>query len=166
MELKWAELEEFPKYAVSNQGDVINMQSQGPINPRPNQYGHIRVGLLKPDGKQYTRSLAHLVSQHFVPNENPERFDTPIHLDGNLANCCASNLRWRPRWFAIAFHKQFYRDTFHQHQYPIEDVATGERYESPAAACMANGILFNDIILSFTNPSYCFPTYQQFSHVT
>ena len=165
MTVRYEELPEFPNYVAGDNGEILNMKSGGyAIKPSINHQGLPKITLIQ-DGRPKTRSPAKLVAEVFVPQER-EDFNTVIHLNNDRTDCRACNLMWRPRWFAIAYHKQFYRDTFHQHQYPIEDVSTGERYESPKAACMAHGILFNDIILTFTNPSYCFPTYQQFSHVT
>lgn len=160
---RYEEIPGFTDYAISDTGVVINMYSHTELKPRPNQYGLYRVGMSR-DGQQHTRAVAHLVADAFIRRER-EDFDTVIHLDGNRENCRAENLMWRPRWFAIAFHKQFFRETFHIEPNPIQDVFSGSLYNSPKHAATTLGILYNDIILSFTNDHYTFPTMQKWTTV-
>lgn len=160
----WEEIAEFPDYAVSNFGDVINMRFGGtPVRPSPNQYGVVRVGLVK-DRRQYTRALALLVATAFVPvpNDNPI-FDTPIHLDGDQFNCKAENLMWRPRWFAIKYHKQFRSDAFlTSRPVHIYDILTETHYSSTREACIANGLYWFDVQQSYIEGRTTFPTGQSF----
>lgn len=158
----WEDIIDFPNYLVSNFGNVVNISRGGSdIRPRPNQYGHIRVGLVR-DGRQYTRALAPLVADVFVEKLLPH-YNTPIHLDGDLWNCRADNLTWRPRWFAIRFQKQFMWDKFHtDYQVPLVDIDSGEVYDSVKEVCVANGLYWYDVVKSYVEQTFVPITYQEF----
>lgn len=162
--IRFEELEEFPNYAVGENGEFVNMKTGGmPIHLSRNSQGLPKITLIK-DGLPSTRSPARLVAETFVEKER-EDFDTVIHLNNDRMDCQAQNLRWRPRWFAIAFHKQFYREAMHQDHTAIQDLAGEMCFASPKDAVMSLGILYNDIVLSFTNDSYTFPTMQKWTPV-
>lgn len=162
MELEWSELEEFPDYAVSNHGDVANMKTGMPRKTSMNQQGVYKISLYR-EGRLLTRSLALLVAEAFVPRP-AEHFDTPIHLDGERANCRADNLLWRPRWFAIKYHKQFRYEDFYNQYVHLMELETGTHYESVKDACVANGLYFQDVIKSYVEGTFVFPTEQEFRH--
>lgn len=160
----WETIEEFPDYAVSNLGSVVNMKrGGGELCPRPNQFGHVRVGLVK-DGIQYTRGLAPIVAEYFVPKmEEFENFHTPIHKDGDLANCRADNLLWRSRPFAIRFHRQFWVDQFHiAYRDRLIEIDSGKEYDSVKEACIDNGLYWFDVVKSYVEETFVPITYQEF----
>lgn len=64
-EEKWAEVEGFPNYAVSNLGRVMNVHTNAILRPRDNSYGYSRVALRR-DGKTYDRYVHHLVAKAFI----------------------------------------------------------------------------------------------------
>lgn len=165
MQVDWETIEEFPEYAVSETGEVANMKRGGMnVRPRPNQYGLIRVGLMR-EGRQQTKSVALLVAEAFVPGRT-DTFDTPIHLDGDRTNCSAENLMWRPRWFAIKYHKQFMVDTFHNWTVDLLELETQTTYKSVKEACIRNGLYYQDVIKSFIEETFVFPTWQEFRRLT
>lgn len=159
---QWEEIAEFPDYLVSNLGAVTNIKRGGTeLNGRPNQYGHLRVGLVR-DGVQYTRGLALIVAEAFVPKPH-EHWNTPIHLDGDVANCRADNLMWRPRPIAIRFHRQFWIDDFHiNYQVQIVEINTGNKYESVKEACMAHGLYYYDVVKSYVEETFVPLTHEEF----
>lgn len=159
---QWEEIPEFPNYMVSNWGNVTNIKRGGTdIKPRPNQFGHTRVGLVR-DGVQYNRGLAQIVATVFVPNPE-DHFTTPIHLDGDVANCRADNLMWRSRPFAIKFHRQFWIDSFHtNYRDPLVELDSGEQYAGVKEACMANGLYWFDVVKSFVEETFVPLTGQEF----
>lgn len=160
----WEEIDEFPNYMVSSFGQVANIRMGGTIlTPRPNQFGHIRVGLVK-DNRQYNRGLALLVATAFIQNPMTT-WDTVIHLDGDLYNCAASNLMWRPRWFTLAFHKQFYDPRFVEDHGPIIDLESSVVYDSPKEACVKHGLLYTEIIRSINNGYSTFPFAQRWASI-
>lgn len=165
MKIDWETLEEFPNYAVSNFGEFVNMRTDRDVRPSMNQMGHSKITLVR-DRQQYTRSVAQLVAQAFVPrDENDDHFDTPIHLDGDLMNCTAENLMWRPRWFAIRYQRQFQYEGFHNDQGHRIELISGDHYYSMKEVCTKNGLYFYDVIKSCVEETFVPMTYQEFRNV-
>jgi hypothetical protein len=105
----WKPILDFPSYSVSSYGRVMNHETEHVLAKLVNQYNVAYVCMMS-NGVQHKRSLARLVAQAFVPHEDGQDakiFDTPINLDGDRLNNDILNLDWRPRWFAIKYHKQF-----------------------------------------------------------
>ena len=161
MLLQWAELEGFPDYAINELGEIGNMKTGMPRKLSINQQGIPMVSLYAENGRPYTRSVAVLVANAFIPEERPH-FDTPIHLDGDRLNCRVDNLAWRPRWFAIKYHKQFRYEDFYNIQVHLVELETGQHYESVKDACTTNGLYFQDVIKSYVEGTFVFPTEQEF----
>jgi hypothetical protein len=157
---KWKELEEFPGYVVSNLGEFANMRTDREIRPSRTRQGHAKISLYK-DGRLVTRSVALLVAEAFVAKAD-DHFDTPIHLNGDLMDCAADNLMWRPRWFAIRFHRQFYLEAFHDDQRERINVKTGEHYASMKELCMREGLYYYDVDKSCYEETFVPITYQEF----
>jgi hypothetical protein len=156
---RWIEIYEFPGYSVSDHGRVRNDISGRIMAMLRNQARVIHVGLWR-DGRQYKRSLAKLVANVFLPRNTLDHFTTPIHLDADPENNHYSNLAWRPRQFADAYHRQF------NHQpmigRPIRDADTGEYFENSWEACMKYGLLDRDIMRSVIHGTKVMPTFQTF----
>lgn len=112
-----------------------------------------------------TRGLALLVADAFVPNEDERPFGTPINLDGDRMNCRADNLLWRPRWFAIKFHRQFFYPDFHNIYRPFQIVQTGERFIGVKDPAIKYGLFYVDIFNSANRDEPIFPTNQVFRFV-
>lgn len=160
---QWRPLEAFPSYEISEEGSLYNARTHREMRPSMNQMGHAKITLLK-DRIPCTRAVAPLVAETFLPDP-PEYFNTIIHLDGDYMNCHASNLMWRPRWFAIKYHKQFQLPSFHQDVSPRYDVATGQEYGSLKELCMTNGLYYFDVIKSCDEETFVPLTYQEFRYV-
>lgn len=160
MEL-WTPLDEFPRYSVSDLGRVRNDSSTRIMSPFKTGGGHVHVGLVK-DGSQFNRSVAKLVAQSFLklPNDSWS-LPTPINLNGDKEDCRASNLMWRPRWFALKFTQQF--DAAWTPVAPIRSRDTGIVFQDVwNELIMISGLLFSDIIESVSNRTYVFPTFERF----
>ena len=162
---RFEEIEGFPDYMVGETGEIVNVATGGmPLQQSRNNQGLPKITLVY-NHRPYTRSPAVLVAKAFVMPER-EDFDTVIHLNNDRLDCRAENLRWRPRWFAIAFHKQFNRESIHLDHVPVMDVNDKRyHYACPKDAVMALGILYKDIVLSTTNETYTFPTMQVWTRV-
>ena len=145
---RWHELEEFPDYAVNDKGEVANIKTGMPRKTSINQHGIVKISLYKNSRELYTLSVARLVAEAFVEGKT-EFFNTPIHLDGDRENCRADNLMWRPRWFAVQYHRQFESDVFHHMDVHIVDVETGKEFYSVKDACMHFGLYYNDVYRSY-----------------
>lgn len=159
----WVPLESYPGYSVSNLGRVRNDRRDKVLAVARTQTGLPFTSLML-DGVQVKRAVSKLVAEAFVPNPRPKFFTTPIHLDGNLRNCYAENLLWRPRWFAIKFARQFRLDLSHSPR-PILETETREVFESPWLPVTIWGLLYNDIVIATANFTWVFPTMQTFEWV-
>lgn len=156
----------FPGYMVSDEGAVKNERTDNRLKLSPNQYGVVRVGLMKRDeGRQMTLSLPRLVATMFVQGKSAQ-FNTPINLNGDRNDNHAKNLVWRPRWFAVKFFHQFEESKTPLFRAKIYDVETSEEYEDSREAACRHGLLEEDVMKSVVNGSPCFPTWQRFARVT
>lgn len=144
----WREIEEFPDYAVNQYGEIANMRSGLPRKPSINQHGILKISLYKNRRELFTRSVAVIVADAFVEGKS-EHWNTPIHLDGNHQNCRADNLMWRPRWFAVKFHKQFYKTNFYDLKLHIVELNTGREFYSVDEACTTFGLHYEDVYHSY-----------------
>lgn len=146
---RWVELDEFPDYTVSEYGEIANMKTGMVRKVSINQHGIVKISIYR--GRElHTRSVAVLVAEAFVDGKT-EFFNTPIHLDGDKSNCRADNLMWRPRWFAVQYHKQFFNPAFHEALVPVVELNSGEEFESVKDACMALGLYHDHVYRSFVH---------------
>lgn len=158
----WKEIEDFPGYSVSDFGRVRNDKTGKILVLTKTQQGLVKVGLVK-DGAQWSRSVALLVATaHLERPIGLDYYDTPINLDGNRENNRLENLMWRPRWFAVKYHKQFDDAARKGYIVPIQALGTGEIYANSMEAAMRYGILAEDTVKSVLQNTYVFPTYQKF----
>lgn len=162
MRVQWQELSEFPDYAISDQGDITNIKTGMPRKLSVNGQGIVKISLYNERGQLITRSVARLVAESFVPRPDADTFDTPIHMDGDQRNCRADNLVWRPRWFAIKFHKQFRMEEFHVARGTFIELDSEEVYDSIKDICVRNGLYWQDVVKSVTEETFVFPTWQHF----
>ena len=162
MEEKWRSIRGFPKYSVSNLGEIRRDQSGRILNQNANQYGAVFVGLMR-GHKQYHRSVPLIVAKAFIPR--PLAFDTPINLDGDRFNNRVDNLLWRPRWFAVQYNRQFNVPYDNPIPAPIRDIDTRQEYPNSFEVARAFGLLERDVVLSILNHTYTWPTYQFFEVV-
>jgi hypothetical protein len=158
---KWLPIMEFENYAVSNLGRVCNLKRDSLMTITSNNQGIAKVGLQYPSGRLTSRSVAVLVAEAFLKRER-EAFNSPINRDGDRMNCRADNLLWRPRWFAVKFHRQFLSDVFRGESRPFMEVDTRERFTDFITPCVSYGLYYIDVILSYVNNQQVFPTHQQF----
>lgn len=157
---RWKPIPDFPGYSVSDRGRVLNEDTQRIMAVLVNQQGVAYVGLTR-DKVQYRRGLALLVANEFLDPPPASIFDTPIHLDGDKTNADVRNLAWRPRWFAVKYHKQF-KHPPKGFRVPIQDVETGTIFETSWEAAITYGLLDEEILSSIVNLTYVWPTYQKF----
>lgn len=158
MEL-WAIIPAFPSYSVSDMGRVRNDENGHIMALLRNQQGVVNVGLTR-NRVQHKRSLCVLVANAFVP-KTMDAFDTPIHLDGDNLNNKASNLTWRPRWFAVKYTQQFHLPQRSLSQ-PLEDVGSGKIFETSWLAAIGNGLMHKDLVLATLGFNAVWPTRQRF----
>jgi hypothetical protein len=145
---EWVTILEFPAYKISNYGNIVNQLTHRPIALSVSNRGILKVSLHNNVGR-FTRSVAILVSRVFVTGYN-DIFNTLIHLDGNHQNCEASNLMWRPRWFAYQYHRQF---THHKEDCiellgragPVIEPHRNLMYRDILEVAVVNGLLIREL---------------------
>lgn len=149
MRERWHELDEFPDYAISSLGEVANIKTGMPRKTSINQQGIVKISLYQ--GRELiTRSVAVMVAEAFCEGQT-DFCNTPIHLDGDRENCRADNLMWRPRWFAVQYHRQFQSPEFHAMDVHIQDINSGKEYYSVKDACIDLGLYYNDVYRSYVH---------------
>jgi len=158
--MEWFVIEEFPGYSVSYFGSVRNDDTGRSMALTKNQHGIVQVGLMR-NGVQYKRGVALLVAKAFLPPPISSVFNTPINLDGDRSNNHIENLMWRPRWFAIFYHRQFYNGK-RGFREPVIDVKTNEWFPNSWEAAIKYGLLDREIMIATLNRTYVWPTYQEF----
>lgn len=158
---EWCVIRTFPTYSVSSLGRVRNDRTDRILVLAENREGIVNVGLCR-DRVKYKRSVTVLVANAFVSKEPYISFNTPINLDGDRTNNHFCNLMWRPRWFAIDYHRQFRPRARRGFLSPVEDVKTGEYFDCSMDAAIKYGLLDWEIKLATINRTYVWPTYQKF----
>lgn len=159
---RWLPLQEFPGYSASDWGRVRNDRRDSLLTIVSTQ-GRSFVGLSY-NGVQVKRGLSKLICETFVPRPDNEMFTTPIHLDGELKNCQARNLLWRPRWFALKHLRQFSWN-IPDSEWPIREVRTREEYRDCWGPVFQYGLLYNDVFMSVVNRTRVFPTMNIFERI-
>jgi hypothetical protein len=104
--IDWRIIEEFPDYAVNDQGEVLNIKRNRTLASRMNRQDFMMIGLVR-DRMQYTRATAPLVANAFLEPAASPAYNSIIHLNGDRTDCRAINLMWRPRWYASRYHRMF-----------------------------------------------------------
>lgn len=144
---EWRLLDDYPGYEVSDlgrvRGQLIHEDDYHMIAIRTNTMGLPFVGL-SVRGRQHNRALAPLVAEAFLGPPLPPA-TTPINMDGDRFNCAADNLAWRPRWYAIRYHRQFQEDYVYRIHNPIRNTKTGREFEGSLEAAAFYGILEQDV---------------------
>ena len=92
MEEIFMPIENYPNYAVSNKGNVMNISNKKIINNWSDfSQGYVSTSLSK-DGKKKTFKTHRLVALAFI--DNPEKKPYVNHIDGNKSNNEITNLEW------------------------------------------------------------------------
>lgn len=160
---QWRRIPEFPDYSVSDQGTVRNDDTGRKLTLLVNQRSIVHVGLTH-SKIQYKRSVSRLVAEAFIENYyNLDSFDSIINLNGNRLDNAATNLAWRPRWFAIKYYQELNENLFDPHA--IQELTTGERFKSTRDAVMRYGIFEEEILASILKTTRVWPTGHRFGRV-
>lgn len=160
----WKHISDFRGYAVSDLGRVRRVDTGRVMAVLRNSEGSCHVGLNR-GGRQYKRSLPQLVGRAFVHQPNGrEAFDQLIHRDNDRTNNRADNLLWRPHWFAVKYRIQSGRGQTGS-DIPVVEVRHQEIYQNTWEAALAFGLIEIDLILSITNRTFVWPTFQEFRYL-
>jgi hypothetical protein len=86
----WKQIEDFPNYEVSTEGQVRNMKTNRMLKPKID-FGYSKVVLYESSIRKHCR-IHRLVATAFISNvEDKPQID---HIDRNKLNNHVSNLRW------------------------------------------------------------------------
>lgn len=154
----WRVIPEFDHYSVNSLGYIRNDESDRIMAQYPNTRGTAMIGFFK-NGVQYKRAVAPIVAHAFL-DAPPNDQATPINLDGDRFNNRATNLMWRPLWFARRYHRQF-ADPICVTR-PIEDMDSGMQYATSRDAAVKHGLLDKEIRIGILNRIPVWPTFQFF----
>lgn len=105
MELKAAEISDYPGYLITPDGSVLSKKTYpelGKVEMKPcfgagsGKIKYLLLSLVHRSGKKKTCFVHRLVADAFLP---PKPFDEAVirHLDGNVRNNHYSNLAWGSR---------------------------------------------------------------------
>lgn len=158
VETRWRTIPEFPRYEVSDRGEIYNTYYRQMMRTSLSTHGHVKINLTDDRGQRHTRSVALLVANAFVRPPN-HLCDYLILLDGNLERVEAVNLAWRPRWFAWRYtHQLKVRQPVHYRNLMVRDMVHNFTYNSIVEAGIEEGLLFDDIWRSTYTDEEVFPT--------
>lgn len=143
----------FPKYVVSPEGHIKNREKNRVMHVRQNGQGFAMTNLMGDDNVRRTKSVALLVAQAYLGKPKNEHYNTVIHLDGDKSNCEASNLMWRPRWYAILYHRMFQAQPKDSSVYVEE---TGEEFGTLRELCVKYGLYEQHTFTDILNGDRCF----------
>ena len=93
-EPRWARIENYPWYEVSNRGDVRNSRTNKILGRRVDKDGYRQVQLYN-DGVGLNHKVHRLVAEAFIPHDL--RHDQINHLNGNKEDNRVENLQWCTR---------------------------------------------------------------------
>ncbi len=77
---RWKAIDEFPRYSVSNRGNIRNDKRNYILQGGYDKDGYRQVTLFR-NGKQYNRRICRLVAIAFIPN--PNNLQKVNHKDEN-----------------------------------------------------------------------------------
>lgn len=135
----WKDCVNFPKYQVSNLGNVKNKQTGELLTPHPNKRGYMRVGLYQEGSERVNVYVHRLVAEAFLEGGG-DNMDVD-HIRGNKADNRADRLAWTTRSENVkrAFDAGLKKPIDHPNAIPIKIVETGEVYPSLRSCAEAIG---------------------------
>lgn len=149
----WAPCAYFEEnYEVSDQGRVRHAVSKLIKTSFVNNFGVPYVTLWdRTRRRNVNKPVATLLAETFIPRNNYD-FDTVIYLNGNRENLSIANLAWRPRAFAINYHRQIsLREAKDFHDRQFECLETGTVHHSTYQVAMAEGVLPSGVFSSIVH---------------
>jgi hypothetical protein len=156
--MEWRDIQDSLYYEVSDTGLVRNKRSKRILVQSSNGKGIFKV-LLAEDGDLVTKSVARLVGEAFV--DGYDEGDVIFYIDDDRTNMHASNLQWRPRWFAQEWAYQLNR-VRPMRPWSIKMNSTGEIFENTLECAKATYGIEKYIVLACIrgNQIYNHSTYE------
>lgn len=138
----------FPLYSVSDLGEVVNNNTWITKSYLKNQNGYKFVSLYQ-GPRRLSRQVSVLVAETFIRGMYPLEWKTLIYLDGDLDNCKASNLAYRPRSYALRYNQAIRtvnRSKWHFEHTAIDWDGVELRFDNVVDSAMHFGILIEDVL--------------------
>lgn len=138
----------FPLYSISDFGEVMNNNTWIAKARVKNQHGYNFVTLYQ-GPRRLSRQVAVLVAETFLRGMYPLEWKTLIYLDGDLDNCKASNLAYRPRSYALRYNRSIRtvdRSKWHLEHTAIDWDGVELRFDNVVDSAMHFGILIEDVL--------------------
>lgn len=147
MNEEWKSIEELPHYLISNMGRVRHGERDEPRQPSISDKGFPVVTLYGRDSKtRYLRQINKLVAVAFLPQPVLDIDNSIWHLDGDLTNCRADNLKWETRPRVLEWN-EMHRIGMPRHVTPVvKNNRTGVLYNNAFECGMSEGMLESEII--------------------
>ncbi len=150
MEEEWAELEEFPNYVISTQGRIRHKDREHCRQISVNENGFPIVVLFGRFGGEsktrYLRQVNKLVADTFLERSVLDDCTSVWHIDGDLMNCDASNLKWDTRGRVLEWNEMHRSRTPRYDTPSVHNVYTGRVYDNAFECAMDEGRLESDIV--------------------
>ena len=90
---EWRDMEDTPKYEVSNLGNIRHKVRKQNRKPQDNGHGYKYIAYVE-DGKQKHVYVHIAVAKAFIENDDPEHKTDVSHLDETRDHNWATNLTW------------------------------------------------------------------------
>ena len=137
-----------PRDSVSDLGEVVNNNTWTTKAYLKNQNGYKFVSLYQ-GPRRVSRQVAVLVAETFIRGMYPLEWNTLISLDGDLDNCKASNLAYRPRSYALRYNRAIRtvdRSKWHLDHTAIDWDGVELRFDNVVDSAAHFGILIEDVL--------------------
>lgn len=146
----WHVIHEFPNYMVSDHGRVKNINSVNARQLTVNDRGFPIIVLFGRHGGEsktrYLRQVNKLVAEAFLPLPAFDNETSVWHLDGDLLNCRADNLKWETRSRVLEWNEMHRTKEPQYKTGPVRNTRTDKEYANAFECAMDEGRLEIDII--------------------
>jgi len=144
----WLPVAGLPHYLISNHGRVKHVDRHEARQVTINDRGFPIVTLYGVDKKtRYLKQINKLVAEAFLYPARFENENAVWHIDGDLTNCRADNLKWDTRGRVLEWNKM-HRPGFEPIQTPaVRNNRTGEVYANAYECALHEGRLESEIIV-------------------
>lgn len=123
----------------------MSLRTERMLTTSVNQSGHRYTHLVHDSGKGVSRSVGMLVAKAFLDAPPMDHYNSVIYKNGDKLDASITNLAWRPRWFAIDYHKQFQHPSILYSKNRVIETQTNAVYDNLLEAAVDHGVLWYDI---------------------
>jgi hypothetical protein len=147
----WHVIHEFPSYMISNYGRVKKTDSVNARQIAVNERGFPIIVLFGKGGGEsktrYLRQINKLVAEAFLELPAYPDETSVWHIDGNLENCRADNLKWETRSRVLEWNEMNRKKDPQYNTGPVRNTRTGKEYENAFECAMDEGRIESDIVI-------------------